>query len=196
MERHNPEIIHPKAAFNHFLDGILYRVSKEPRHVNIELPGPISHLPIIAIADERHISLNISPRRMAEMGLLQDRGLKMPELQANYFEGSVGFILQNFNSHISDKPIVPDFFPREFKKFVLNEYFASFGKDIQVCKSWWGKDSDNLRMFYQNLDNGMSKIEAAKNTWAGITFAENGFGNISRIRIKDYNDIEVIYKKS
>jgi hypothetical protein len=182
MEKFRPEILPPKDAFNHFLDGILYRVSKEPRHINREIAGPISKKPITVIANEKAISLNIFLSRYRKMGLFEGNGLMEPELRADYLNGIVSFNLQNHNHQISKEPLVEDFFPGEFKKFVLNKYFLAFGSEIDMCKSHWEPHSDNFTQFAINESNGMSENEAAENTWSGKSFAENGFGRVAQLK--------------
>lgn len=196
MEVIRPEIITPKFAFNQFLNEILLQVSQEPKHINKQITGPVSKKPLIVIADQNEIRLSVPIERIQKTTLTQEYQSHEPELRADIYKGIVSFNLQSINRKVSDSPAIEDFFPKEFVNFVLNKYYLAFGKEISTCRSWWFEGSDNLYAFRNNIDMGMSEIDAAKNTWSGRVFSENGFDKVSEIKTKSRSNVVVYFNRT
>ena len=95
----------------------------------------------------------------------------------------------------------PDFFAKNFVAFALN-YFEEQGHQInRIEANWTHQDdgiwpSDNLDEYFKNRREGMSKEEAARNTWSGRTYTGLGF-----TEIEDYyeeeegEEVKVIFRK-
>lgn len=93
----------------------------------------------------------------------------------------------------------PDFFAKHFLAFALN-YFKNQGYLIKKFRAIWSPvesdewESDNYAEYWRLRKEGVSPIEAAKQTWSGRTFEELGFTEVEE-PVDEGRAVTVVFKK-
>lgn len=95
----------------------------------------------------------------------------------------------------------PDLYAGQFVKAAIT-FFSGFYA-IEACLDEWHEGSHNYGVYMSSLGTtAHTRVEAALQTWSGLTYAKHGFGHVNPAEIKDINHpqdgrrIEVLFRKS
>lgn len=106
-------------------------------------------------------------------------------LDANYISWAISTKL-NGKYH-------PDLYASQFYEVAYEYLISGSNGAITGIVGWW-IDGDNFSKYHHNISLGMSKSEAALDTWSGRKAAERGFGKVEIV--SEYRDIHLNFLRT